>query len=594
MGSLQRNIFLTIMKTEICIGVYQMKNLQATLREIDGKSYKLYKKLQKTKAYFDKFQICFDYIQGDPFASPSKIRIVVPKKHFKIQREWLQTKNRKVYVEDRLTRKIANAIQYLNIFVKGSGKSGLIAIDRPGQEILERTSVQISNEETTICLSVGLPANGRRINGKEAEKLLLKAIVEVMKDSLFSIKQEELTDAYQLADQHDQIRATMKEKNWIAFIADGSILPRESGISEKPLKNAVPFQSPEENRVQIKLPHTEKRLTGMAIPKGITLIVGGGYHGKSTLLQAIERGVYPHVKGDGREFVLTDVNAVKIRAEDGRQINTVNISPFINNLPHGENTTAFRTANASGSTSQAANVMEALEVGATTILIDEDTSATNFMIRDERMQRLVAKEKEPITPFIDKIKQLKDELNVSTILVVGGSGDYFDVCDQCIMLDEYRPINVTKKAKEIVAAYPQKRQQESDTFGTIRNRIFLNGSVQSKKGNKSKIQAKGLKTIVMGKTDIDLQFVEQLIDTSQTRMIAEILQYLERNHMLNGKQTLQEILNHLENQMEQHGLASITARCNEHPGDLAKPRRFEIAAALNRIRTAKVEIERRE
>ncbi len=461
-------------------------------------------------------------------------------------------------------------------------------IDEPGQEILERTAVTITETETIICLSIGLPANGRRINGKEAEKLFCTIIPDVMEKSIFTVEEKTIQQVMHLADQHDAIRAEMLANGWVSFIADGSILPRESGVSDRPLKNAIRFKSPIENRVTFSIPHRDEPLSGMAIPKGITLIVGGGYHGKSTLLNAMERGVYPHIDGDGREYVLTDPNAVKIRAEDGRSITSVNISPFINNLPYGADTERFSTENASGSTSQAANVVEALEVGATTLLMDEDTSATNFMIRDHRMQELVVQEKEPITPFIDKIAYLRDERDVSTILVMGGSGDYFDVCDCCIMLDEYVPFNVTEKVKNIVAKYPMSRNNTAESFGKVTDRIFLPNTIDTRKGNKQKVQTKGLHSIIMGRTTIDLSQVEQLVDPSQTRMIAEILHYVDSQGWLKRNICLKELLAQIENQIEKHGLASFSKNPTEHPGELARPRKFEIAATLNRIRHAKI------
>src|SRR5699024_7822594 len=284
---------------------------------------------------------------------------------------------------------------------------------------------------------------------------------------------KEIENAVQLADQQEAIRAEMRKNDWVSFVANGSILPRGSGISNRPLKDAVPFQSPTENEVTIEIPHQTAPIKGMAVEKGITLIVGGGYHGKSTILEAIECGVYSHTKGDGREYVLTDPDAVKIRAEDGRQITGVNISPFINNLPHKQDTTYFSTENASGSTSQAANVMEALEGGASTLLIDEDTSATNFMIRDHRIEQIVMRDKEPITPFLDRIGVLRDELGIATILVMGGSGAYFSVADNVIMMDEYVPGNVTEKAEEIMEHSPLVRDsQKSTSFGEVRKRSF--------------------------------------------------------------------------------------------------------------------------
>ncbi|WP_087973404.1 ABC-ATPase domain-containing protein [Oceanobacillus rekensis] len=564
-----------------------MKNLSRQLNQLDSKGYKAYKSIQGHYK-FDDFELYIDYVQGDPFATPSKIRIVISKEKRPIKPEWLQSRKRKVACEDTFARAVGSAVQRERFSVKGSGKSGMIQFDTPGQEVLERTALQITPETITVCMSVGLPANGRRINGREAEKLFAEIIPSIVKNSIFKIKDDEIGSAINLADQQEAIRNEMHKNNWIAFIANGSILPRESGISNQPLKKAVAFQSPKEDEVTIPIPHQALPLKGMAIKKGITLIVGGGYHGKSTILKAIERGVYYHMQGDGREFVITDPNAVKIRAEDGRQITSVNISPFITNLPQKQKTTSFSTENASGSTSQAANVMEALEAGATTLLIDEDTSATNFMIRDQRMQQLVKQDKEPITPFIDRIKQLSNQLGVSTILVMGGSGDYFSVANSVIMMDEYVPYDVTDKAREIIREYPLERETKSEAdFGQVIHRSFQQKSLQLDNGKRTKIQAKGLHHIIMGRTDINFNDTEQLVDSSQTRMIAEIINQI---HRINGleNQTLRDVLDTIEIQMDRKGLASFTTFKDEHPGDLARPRRHEIAAVLNRIRTARV------
>lgn len=565
-----------------------MKQLMQTLKQIDGKGYKAYKSVQGHYKFSD-FDLYIDYVQGDPFAAPSKIRVMVPAKKRNVKNSWLETYHRRVATEDLLARKVGSAIVNGNFSIKGSGKSGSIQFDRPGQEVLERSAVKADVNAITVCISVGLPANGRKINGREAEKLFADAIPAILRNSIFAITDNEIEKAVQLADQQEAIRAEMHENNWIAFVANGSVLPRESGVSNRPMKQAVPFQSPPEDEVEVKIPYRTEPVKGMAIKKGITLIAGGGYHGKSTLLEAIERGVYSHTNGDGREYVLTDQDAVKIRAEDGRKVTSVNISPFINNLPHKQDTANFSTENASGSTSQATNVMEALEAGATSLLIDEDTSATNFMIRDHRMQQLVHQDKEPITPFIDKIKQMRDQLGVSTILVMGGSGDYFDVADAVIMMEAYEPFNVTKEARRIVSEHPINRESiQNEAFGNISERYFQQASIQTRKGKKSKTQAKGLTTILMGQTDITFADTEQLVDASQTRMIAEIIQHLDRVNTL-GNKSLHTLLDVIEQQMDGKGLASFTAFKDQHPGDIARPRRYEIAAVLNRMRTAKVD-----
>ncbi|MFZ3577373.1 ABC-ATPase domain-containing protein [Virgibacillus sp. DJP39] len=565
-----------------------MKKLIQNLQSLDGKGYKAYKSIHG-QYKFDNFDLFIDYVQGDPFATPSKIRVIIPAEERNISKTWLANYHRKVAAEDRLARSVGKAVYQNATFIKGSGKSGLIQFDEPHQEIIERTAVSLSENSITLCLSVGLPANGRKINGKEAEKLFRQAIPTIVANSIFTITDQAIDEATMLADQQQVIREKMKENEWIAFIANEAILPRATGVSDLPLKHAVPFLSPAENQVEIQLPHQDASLKGMAIKKGISLIVGGGYHGKSTLLEAIERGVYNHTKDDGREYVLTDPNAVKIRAEDGRGISGVNISPFISNLPHKQSTEFFSTENASGSTSQAANVMEALEIGATTLLVDEDTSATNFMIRDHRMQQLVKREQEPITPFIDKVKQLRNQFNVSTIIVMGGSGDYFDVADDVIMMEEYIPKNVTHKAKDITNEFPAERTVvNSAGFGEVVMRKIDQSSLQTTKGKRAKVQAKGLTKIVMGNTDIAFSQTEQLVDPSQTRMIAEIILYLDRTNELKKQVTLNELLEKINKQINDKGLASFTPHPNQHPGDLARPRTFEIASVLNRMRTLQI------
>ncbi|WP_227939863.1 ABC-ATPase domain-containing protein [Alkalihalobacillus deserti] len=562
-----------------------MKNLQETLKKIDQKGYKAYKDIQG-KYQFSRYVLHIDYVQGDPFANPSKIRVVVPRKETEISQKWTNNRYRKIGCEDFVARKIHEKLLGVHKRIGGTGKSGDIDIDHPNQKVIERTAIQLEDHFMTICLSIGLPANGRRILGSEAKKIFFQIIPEVIERSVYEIKENEIQDVIYLCDQQETIRQYLKEHGLVSFIANGSILPRETGISDKPLKKgAIPFQSPKDMNISIPVPHRDKPLEGMVIRKGITLIVGGGYHGKSTLLQAIEHGVYNHIEGDGREFVITDEAAVKIRAEDGRSISKVDISPFIGELPYEKDTTHFTTENASGSTSQAANIIEMLEAGARTILIDEDTSATNFMIRDARMQALIAKESEPITPFVDKVGLLKQDYHVSTILVMGGSGDYFNVADYVIKMEEYLPYDVTKEAKRIAETIQVNRKNEGGhLFGKIQERIPLAKSLNSKKGNKHKVIARGRFHIQYGNTDIQLHDLEQLVDDSQTRMIADVLFYLERNDILSKKMTVQQILNAIEVQIEKEGLSFVSLH-KGHPGELARPRRYEIAATLNRLRT---------
>ncbi|ATW26971.1 ABC-ATPase domain-containing protein [Candidatus Formimonas warabiya] len=565
-----------------------MEHLKKLLSKLDGKGYKGYKEIQGTYRG-EWFTLHIDYAQSDPFAPPSRIRVKISQEQAKFPETWYRPEIRKTAAEDFFSREIAHTIQTYRINHGGSGKSGLISIDSPGQEVLPRTSVKINGREVEVRLSVGLPAAGRQILGQQAKEMLCTQIPALIQQAIFHFPQNKLIRHLGLADQQNFLRQYLAEHHYVAFVANGSILPRESGISNRPLNNSslVPFQSPPSLEVEIPLPH-DGPIRGMAIPKGITLIVGGGYHGKSTLLKGMERGVYNHVPGDGREYVITDESAVKIRAEDGRSVEKVNISPFISHLPRGTDTIRFGTESASGSTSQAANIMEALEMNARVLLIDEDTSATNFMIRDARMQELVGKDQEPITPFVDRVEQLYRELGVSTVLVMGGSGDYFEAAGTVIMMDEYKPYDVTEKAKSIIDKIPTTRRGEGgENFGSIIGRQILPHSFRILHGPKDKISAKGLHTVLLGNSPVDLSLVEQLVDPSQTRAIADMISYLAHK-LVDGKTSLPDLIYKLYHQISEHGLDLVSPFYGQHPGDLALPRKLELAAAINRVRTLKV------
>lgn len=565
-----------------------MEQLSRKLQQLDGKGYKAYKDIQGTYKG-DTFLLHIDHVQGDPFAPPSRVRIEFPSQIANLSEDWYKSMHRKTALEDFLARETAKAIKAQETRTRGTGKSGLIFIDAPGQEIMPRTAVKVDCGRVEVRLSVGLPAQGRRILGKQAAQMLCEDLPSIAKRAVLHFEQNKLIEHLKLADQQKAIREYLENHGYIAFIANGSILPRESGISNKPLKGSevIPFQSPPSLEVEIPIPH-QKPIRGMAIPQGITLIVGGGYHGKSTLLKALERGIYNHIAGDGREYVISDPTAFKIRAEDGRRVEKVNISPFISNLPFNRDTVRFSTEDASGSTSQAANIIEALEAGSRVLLIDEDTSATNFMIRDARMQELVAKDKEPITPFIDKVRQLFDDYQVSTVLVLGGSGDYFDVADTVIMMDEYKPVDVTEQAKKICKQIRTNRVPEGGgKFGEIAQRIVHPKSFSAYRGNREKIDAKGLSKIVYGTSEIDLSFVEQLVDPSQTRAIAQMIKYIS-DKLADGSATLSEIIEKLYQKLDKEGLEVISPYSGKHPGDLAFVRRLELAAAINRLRTLQI------
>ncbi len=561
------------------------KKLLKILERIDGRGYKNYNDI-KGSYKFNFFTLHIDHVQRDPFAAPSLLRVFMDDVTF--PNELLSDHGRRIAVADYIGREFNQSIIKHVPGRTGSGKSGLIQIDSGGQEILERNSVIISESSLEIRFSMGLPARGRKILGKDALRLIIKSLPLILKDSCLykNLDGDELKEHVLLHEDSNFIRDELKKRGMVAFIKDGSVLPRKSGVSEEPLKNAVEFKSPDSLLISINTPN-HGAVTGMGIPEGVTLIVGGGYHGKSTLLHAIEGGIYNHRCGDGREMVVTDYGAVKIRAEDGRRIENVDISSFIHNPPMEKNTWKFSSENASGSTSQAANIVEAVEIGSKLLLFDEDTSATNFMIRDERMQRLVAAEKEPITPFIDRVKEIYTKHKISTILVMGGSGDYFEVADTVIMMDNYLPYDATNEAMQIKKELPINRKSEVSTEFGYKKRYPTPRSIKPMKGRKLKLDSRGKTIILLGNEIVDLSQVEQLVDSSQTRAIAYAMNHASQNY-IDGNLSMEELMKLIEEDIKNHGLDILAPPGRKYPNNIARPRIFELAAALNRLRTLKI------
>ena len=562
------------------------KDLRQLLEMIDHRGYPAYKETHGVWR-FEEFILGIDHVQGDPFAAPSRLHVEVPESVAGIPTDMYDTPEKKIALEDHLLRCFVRASGKFSFQAKGSGKSGVIAVMRPGQEVLARSAVEICKDGGLIArFEVGFPANGRTINARELVKILYQFLPQCVEQSFLyrNIDAKKAQTAVRLAADQAFLRRQMKEQGLLAFVADGAVLPRASGVSDKPMKQAVPFRSPESLRVTLQL-SGGRTIEGMGIRRGITLLVGGGYHGKSTLLKALERGVYSHIAGDGREYVLTDADAVKIRAEDGRSIWHTDISMFIGDLPNKKSTDCFDSEDASGSTSQAANVVEAIEAGASALLIDEDTSATNFMIRDELMQRVIARDKEPITPYIERVRELKESYGISTILVAGSCGAYIDVADTIIQMDSYLSLDSTAHAKKLAADYPSVAQAaQKDMPPCFDRRPEKHPDVYYKGHIKLKVQ--GQESISVGQEMIDLRYVEQLVDSGQLQTLGYVMKYMEE-HGFDGKHTMQDLVDLLFEKLEREGFAALFARRGQSgdlPGNLAMSRREEVFACLNRYR----------
>ncbi|MFC1619995.1 ABC-ATPase domain-containing protein [Candidatus Neomarinimicrobiota bacterium] len=563
-----------------------LEQLKQQLQHLDGQDYGAYQSLKGPWQY-PHFELYIDRIPKDPYAPPGTgvYRARVARDKAGISEEMTASHIREIALRDYLARQFHRQCVRISKGRRGTGNSGLITVMEPGQTILERTSVVVNDKFVEVRFFIGLPASKRAIKSKTAEVMLFKELPEIVQASLLaeSLDLEALGQHLKTAEDAEYIRDHLPSSGLVAFIADGSVLPRSSGVDQRPLETptVVKFESPENLRVSFELPNAGA-ITGMGIPKGIVLIVGGGYHGKSTLLEALELGIYNHIPGDGREYCVSVPETVKVRAASGRSVVKTDISAFIKDIPLQEATTSFSTENASGSTSQAAFISEVIEVGAKVLLIDEDTSATNFMIRDKRMQELVAKEHEPITAFVDRVRQLYKEHDISTILVMGGSGDYLSVADCVIQLLKFQPQDVSERAREVATRYATEREEEGGrSFVKPRQRFpRSDGLDPHNEYGHLRVSAPESGRLIFGQSKVDLSDVEQLVEQAQTKAIG--LAILHAKQYMDGKTEFKRIVVRTMNDIQGEGLDLLDPKLT---GDLAQFRGLELASVLNRMRS---------
>ncbi len=563
--------------------------LEAILARIDGRGYKAYKTLEGPWRY-PRWVLHVDHVQGDPYAAPTRVRVILEPEVAGLEPSAYRTLSRAIGTAAHLARAFARATDAASKS-RGTGKSGQFRMEHPGQKVMRQTAVLVgSSGRVEARFTVGLPADGRRVKGPAAAAMMTNDVPSLVESSLLAAAHDasDIERSAATNEDADALRDMLRALELVAFVGEGALLPRLSGIDDRPLPagEAVPFRSPESLRLEVELPNAG-RVSGMGVGEGVTLIVGGGFHGKSTLLRALEAGVYNHRPGDGRELAVSRTDAVKVRAEDGRAVAGVDISGFIDGLPRGRDTHAFTSSNASGSTSQAAAIVEALEAGCLLLLIDEDTSATNFMIRDRRMQQLVPSDREPITPFVDRVRDLYERSGVSCVLVIGGSGDYLDVADRVIRMVEYVPEDASEEARSVAARLPTGRTSErSGAPARPDVRRLVRGSLDpSLRQRAVYVRVPDERTLLFGPETIDLVAVEQLVSRAQVRAIGQALAYVA-DLVASKALEVPDALDAVESAIREGGLDALEPWL---VGDLAEFRRFELAAALNRMRALRAE-----
>jgi len=564
----------------------KLKELDKCVRSLVGQRCTDFKDIAGSYDFGD-FVLTIDYVPDDPARFPVRLSVGVPLERAKFPKNVFNTKSREIAARDFLTRTFGSCAIRYSLSVSGI-RGGRIYIDRHGQEILETSAVVVGNSFIEARFMVDLPVVRGKTLGTETLELFMNRIPKVVRMSLFfsTVDKDRLTSWLETVEDADNLRDMLKDRALAAFIADGSILSKR--VSKKYQKfnedKYVSFISPEELAMEIELPNRGK-IRGMGIPAGVTLITGGMSHGKSTLIRALELGVYNHIPGDGRELVVTVPDAAGIRTEEGRRIEQVNISPFFPRILPAGDPEHYSTSFASAPVSQAAAIMEALDIGTSLLLIDEDTSAASLMVRDSRMQALVPKSDDPVIPLVDVLPALRDRLNVSSIVIAAGFGDYIDCADTVIVVKDFKLSVITEKAKRIANNLSTDRISESSLrLPRLGIRCPLAQSLEPMKAQQPESQMlRGRGSVQYGDELIDLSRVNQLVSQSQARGISRGIAMVHR--LMSGSNSLREAINKVITRIEQVGLDSLSNRCM---GDLAGFRAYELAAAVNRLKNLKI------
>lgn len=578
-----------------------MHNLNKLVASIADQPFQAIHKLHDSY-HFPLFEFSFIKMQGSPGANPASIaEVKIALRDSEIPEEFLQSAECKLAVADFLIRRFRHGIDRFaqqNRGKEGSGSFNTIALS---QKMLNRDSVLFDDAAIYLRFIISLPAKGQGgVFDAEQAWIMLSQELVVIVDAVFFYQHYDEQTRMLLA-QFVAVQKTraaiiqfMQQHGVVAFIANDAVLPRRSGVDDRlsMCESVKTFQSPVS--LQIKIPLSDgSSITGMGIKEGITCITGGGYHGKSTLMQAILAGVYAHIPGDGREYVVTREDAFFIRAEEGRSIRNVDISPFISDLPNGLKTSHFSSDNASGSTSQAANIVEAVESGSRLLLFDEDTCATNFLVRDELIKKILDSSLEPIKPLYSTVRSLWKKHHVSMIFVVGGLGYFLQKADTCLLMENYRCHDITAKVRDRLGAIAEEDVAISD-FAISRRLAVDNFDPAYKNQRLNKMMPKRIKNLrnatrqlEYGMDLINLEAVAQVAEAPQVLTIGYCLLAL-RNKMnrSDGKsETIRFWIDWLYGEIAEHGLSVLQP---DYPGTLSMPRKYELAAAINRIRSLRI------
>ncbi|MDR7421842.1 MAG: ABC-ATPase domain-containing protein [Armatimonadota bacterium] len=554
----------------------------------NGKGVQVYKTL--AGAYrFERYELHLDQIHPDPLAPTCLARVRVDQAEAQIPRALWEAPDARVAVEDFLARCVRDAIGRYGR-TRWSGRITPLHIDAGGQEILPRTACAVGEDTVEVRLTIALPAEGRKVLAKPAQALFFEDLPAVVDAGLLWAHLDGEAGRRHCETYLDYLalRDALPVHGLVAFVADGSVLAREAGASGRPMRGgrAAAMHAPDELAVTVHLPH-RGLVRGLGIRAGVTMITGGLASGKSTLLAAIAHGVYAHVPGDGRELVATVPDAVALRADPGRRVERVDVSGFVHALSPGMDVTALVAERASGVLAMAAGVAEALEVGTTLLLVDEDESAIAFLARDPVMLELLPAAAAALSPLVERVRALWEIHRISTVIATGALGEYLPVADAVIVIDGFQPASGTARARELAAgAAPAGRPFERPA-----PRCALARGIGGVRGRGLRTEVRWRQTLSVGRDVVDLDGLPQLADAAQARAAGDAVLYAVERGYVDGEASVAEIVDRTLADVAAGGLG-VLAPHPEHPADYALPRRQEVAAVLNRLRSLQVRVRR--
>ncbi len=557
------------------------------LMDIEGKDSSEYARLVGDFD-FSRFVLKISQVPAESSTSPALFIVRVPQIIAGFPPHYFDTPVRRTALEDFLTRKVADQIDTLAQYNEEGISRRHLSVAMPGQKILPRTSMLVTEEYVEARIYVMLPQRDGRVDGERVRDIFFEELASVVNASLVycNLDERELTAFVNSMEDADQIRQTLSMRGLLGFVADGSMLARMGNTDFPDYEAVTPLRVDSDIQVEMEVPNGGT-IKGLGIPAGLTLILGDSYSGRIDLMKALAAGIYNHIPGDGRELAVTVPDAVSVAAEPGRSVQKVDVSLFIKEMEAGSQPAEFSTAEAEPSASQAAGVMEALEIGARAFLFDESTSAAAFLTRDTRLSSLMPEAERRIAPLAQRARHMVDDLGVSIVVAGAASvAEFIPVADTILRIDEYAVYDVTQAAK---ALDPAQFQIEEDPnppdFAQERNRWVVPSSIDSSKGTDDQhIVAESIELLRFGRGLINLQNITQMADKHQTATIGLILYYARLRYM-DESRPLREVMDLIDRDLGTEGLEVLS---RDLRGDLARPRRYEIAAALNRLSSLRV------